>query len=100
MDKREILQRIIDDGGDCEALHARSQLYLCKTCPMSKLKQRPDGTYLSCYDSLITSGLDSETTINDGLLVEDIYLAKALELLQDIMIEDMLKGEPKSAEDS
>lgn len=100
MDKREILQQIIDDGGDCEALHARSLLYLCKTCPMSKLKQRPDGTYLSCWESLIVSeGIASATTTNDGLYAEDVYLAKALELLQDIMIEDMLKGEPPSAED-
>jgi hypothetical protein len=92
MDKREILQKIIDDGGDCEALHARTQFYLCKTCPMSRLKQRTDGTYLSCWDSLITSS--GESHLDDQKFAEDIYYAKALELLQDIIIEDMLTGDP------
>lgn len=97
MDKREILQKIIDDGGDCEALHARTQIYLCKTCPMAKLKQRPDGTYLSCWDSLI---IQDGTKPDDYRFAEEIYYAKALELLQDIIIEDMLKGDASATKDS
>jgi len=87
MDKREILQKIIDDGGDCEALHARSLLYLCKSCPLSKLKQRSDGTYLSCWDAIVVGE-------DDYRFAEELYLDKALEVLQDIMVEDMLRGEP------
>jgi hypothetical protein len=92
MDKREILQRIIDDGGDCEALHARSLFHLCKSCPLSKLKQRPDGTYLSCWDAIVIQGGDR--TLEDHRFAEELYLEKALEVLQDIMIEDMLRGDP------
>lgn len=91
MDKREILQRIIDDGGDCEALHARSLFHLCKSCPLSKLKQRPDGTYLSCWDAIVIS--EGQPGAEDHRFAEELYLDKALEVLQDIVVEDMLRGE-------
>jgi hypothetical protein len=61
---------------------------------MSKLKQRPDGTYLSCWESLIVT----EGNSGDDLYAEDIYLKKAIELLADIVIEDMLTEEPLAEE--
>jgi hypothetical protein len=53
---------------------------------MSKLKTRPDGTFLSCVDAV---------GVNDffgGFAhMEEKYLAKAIELLSDILIDDMLR---------
>lgn len=93
MNKYEILQNIINSGGDCEALHALTQIHLCRVCPMSKLQQRPDGTYLSCWASLIKNTFATETTEQYRDYTRKIYYEKAIELMQDILIEDMLKGE-------
>lgn len=97
MDKREILQRIIDDKGDCEALVARSLLHLCKTCPMSKLKTRPDGTYLGCWESLLGDLEQDNFNLKEGI-AHSVYLEKAIELLADIVMEDILEREPLAEE--
>jgi hypothetical protein len=94
MDKREILQKIIDAGGQCEQLEYQYPGSICKSCPLSRLKQRRDGTYLSCWESIVV--IDDNGQLNHGTegYAEDLYLAKALEVLQDIIIEDMLsRGE-------
>jgi len=86
MDKRDILQGIIDNGGNCTTLYKNDKT-TCQYCPMSKLKTRSDGTYLSCWDSL---GLSEAY----GGFSDEIYLEKAIELLSDIVMDDILRGTP------
>ena len=84
MDKRDILQNIIDNGGTCVALY-RNDKTICQYCPMSKLATRSDGTYLSCWDAL---GLQ----YTYGGHTDEIYFKKAVELLSDILMDDILRG--------
>jgi len=90
MDKRSILQSIIDHGGQCRFMYEDGK-YLagvtlaCHICPMNKLSQRADGTYRSCYDSLVTDPKKE---------ADPIYYYKAVELLSDILMDDILRGIP------
>lgn len=96
MDKRDILQRIIDNHGSCDWLGFEGNTApACAFCPLSKLKKRKDGTYMSCWDSLM-SPPPGEWIPAFGRYSksDDLYMDKAVELLQDILIEDMLTGEP------
>jgi len=95
MDKRHILQSIIDNDGMCKFMYADGKYiagftHACRICPMSKLSTRTDGTYLSCHDALIT---DPRVDPNP------VYKEKAIEILGDILMDDILRGTP-IAEDS
>jgi len=98
MDKRSILQSIIDNEGKCQVLYRDEdgKDSMCATCPMSKLAKRSDGTYLGCWDSLIykdyLNHLNPEDLPHGG--VDKIYLDKAVELLSDILMDDILRGIP------
>lgn len=88
MDKRDILQHIIDNNGVCRVLYS-GDYTMCTSCPMSRLSQRSDGTYLSCWDSLgLCSPFGEQKHINDT------YLNKAIEILGDILMDDILRGTP------
>ena len=44
-----ILNKIIENDGSCTQWASPS---VCKECPLSKLRQKEDGTYLSCVEAL------------------------------------------------
>lgn len=92
MDKRSILQSIIDNKGQCQVLYRFEDGTdaTCSHCPMSKLTTRQDGTYLGCWDSLIMVNPEDLTADEP----DEIYLEKAIELLSDILMDDILRGVP------
>lgn len=44
-----ILNKIIESQGSCTQWASKS---VCEKCPLSKLKKKEDGTYLSCVEAL------------------------------------------------
>lgn len=91
MDKRKILQNIIDNDGKCDWVFKWKDNDICAACPMSKLKMRPDGSgYFSCWDSLIYGRPEKHMSPE---LEGKIYKEKATELLVDIVMEDMILDE-------
>ncbi len=92
MDKCEILQQIIDNGGSCDFIDSMGISEVCKICPLSKLEQRPNGGYYSCWDSVI--GPENDMMLLQGIITpESLYAAKAEEILEDLEIEDILLGD-------
>jgi hypothetical protein len=53
----DILNKIIDNEGSCTQWASPS---VCKLCPLSKLKQKEDGTYLSCVEALGIENMTEE----------------------------------------
>lgn len=95
MDKREILQQIIDNNGSCDWIGysqgGTDKLHkACSICPLGKLKQRPDGSYYGCWEALVRDEANAAFKFLDA---DKLYLDKATEILQDILVEDMLTGE-------
>jgi hypothetical protein len=56
MDKMDILKRIISEGGNC----CWSRPSICAVCPLSKLKIKSNGSYMSCIESLGVQNLTEE----------------------------------------
>jgi len=79
MNKKDILQKIVYEG-NCNWSNSDT----CLSCPMSKLKKRSDGTYLSCYDAL-----GGDKLLPDQLDAE--YVDKASKLLADLLVEEILE---------
>jgi len=79
MDKKDILQKIIDKEGNC----CWSNPTICEQCPLSKLKKRKDGTYKSCAEVV---RIDGETEDDADARYKDI----AMRLLLDISVEEYL----------
>jgi hypothetical protein len=87
MDKRDILQSIIDHEGCCVHL-TDADISVCDRCPLSKLELRNDGSgYKSCYAVVVHKPAH---TVRE---LDSFYKKKAIEVLQDIVIEDMLRGD-------
>lgn len=81
MTPKDILKEVAKNG-TCEHI----KLADCKTCPMGKLKKRPDwNAWFSCYESICGSEhlTDQQQT--------ERYKAKASELLADMALEETLK---------
>lgn len=87
MQEKDILNKIIENKGKCDwllqHLYANVQSLPCSICPLSKIAKRKDGSYLSCYDSLIKSKQDIIDT-------DAIYLMTASHKLLDLEIEEEL----------
>lgn len=79
MNEKEILNKIVEEDGNC----CWSNESTCKNCPMSKLKQKPDGTYLSCIESIGIEFLSEEQA-------DAKYKAVAEKLLLNQAIDDLL----------
>lgn len=45
----DILKKIIDSEGSCTQWASKA---ICEVCPLSKLRQKENGTYLSCIEAL------------------------------------------------
>lgn len=80
MDGMKILQRIVEEDGSC----CWSNSEICSFCPISKLIQKPDGSYLSCVDAVNIKNLSEDES--------DIkYREVAIRLLLDETVEQILK---------
>ena len=53
----DILKKIIENEGSCTQWASTS---ICEQCPMSKLRQKPDGTYLTCVEALGIQDMSEE----------------------------------------
>jgi hypothetical protein len=80
----DILTKIIEDEGHC-GLWAKPDI--CKRCPMSMLKQKADGSYLSCIEALAAQDLSEEKA-------DALYKEAAIRLALNEAVDDLLIGEP------
>lgn len=78
-----ILHKIIESDGSC-TLWATSEI--CKQCPLSRLRKKEDGTYLSCIEALGAQDMTEEEA-------DARYKEVASRILLDEAIEEIL-GEP------
>lgn len=53
----DILNKIVENDGSCTQWASPS---VCKQCPLSKLRQKEDGTYLSCVEALGIENMTEE----------------------------------------
>lgn len=83
MDSMDILKKLVDSEGSC-TLWAKPSI--CKVCPLSKLKKKSDGTYLSCVEALGVEDLSEEQA-------DAKYKEVASRILIDKAVDDLL-GEP------
>lgn len=79
MDEKQILEKIIDEEGSC----CWATPKICEQCPLSKLKQRPDGTYLSCAEAI---KIDGDTEKDADARYKEI----ACRVLTDMSIEEYI----------
>lgn len=79
----DILKKIVDSEGSC-TLWAKPSV--CKLCPLSKLKKKSNGSYLSCVEALGVQDLTEEAA-------DAKYKEAASRILIDKAIDDLL-GEP------
>jgi hypothetical protein len=82
MDGMDILKRIVQEEGNC----CWSRPSICAQCPLSKLKKKPDGSYMSCIESIGIQDLTEEAA-------DARYKEIAVRLLLDEAIDDLLRGE-------
>ena len=80
----DILSKIIEEEGHC-GLWATPDV--CKRCPLSRLKQKVDGSWLSCVEALNATNANSEAE------ADALYKEVAVRLLLNKSIEDMLTNE-------
>jgi hypothetical protein len=83
MGNMDILKKIIENEGSCTQWASPS---ICKQCPLSKLRQKEDGTYLSCVEAL---GIQDMTEEEADARYEEV----ASRILLDEAIDNIL-GEP------
>lgn len=82
----DILKKIVDSEGSC-TLWAKPSV--CKLCPLSKLKKKSNGSYLSCVEALGVQDLTEEAA-------DAKYKEAASRILIDEAIDDLL-GEPDAS---
>ena len=82
MKPADILEKIVSENGSCDWADPNT---VCSNCPFSKLKQRPDGTYLSCLDALGVTNYKSRTA------QDELYLKAAKEYLISQNIDTLLE---------
>lgn len=87
MDKKAILKRIIEEQGNCDWIE-KVPVDICKLCPMAINK---DGTFTSCLYVVFGARFDPRNMVGSDL--HKAYRDKAIELLENLEIEDMLRGE-------
>lgn len=75
-----ILKKIIESDGSCTQWAKPS---ICKLCPLSKLKKKEDGNYLSCVEALNIDNMSEEEA-------DARYKEVATRLLLDEAIDEIL----------
>lgn len=79
----DILSKIIEEEGHC-GLWAKPDI--CRRCPMSRLKQKADGSWLSCIEALGAENLSEEQA--DALYKEAAMRLALDEAVDDLLVED------------
>lgn len=82
-----ILSKIIEEEGSCTGW---ANPTVCAACPLSRLKQKPDGSYLSCIEALGVQDMTEEEA-------DARYKEVATRLLLDEAIEDILSEDPNGS---
>lgn len=82
-----ILNKIIENDGSCTQWASPS---ICKLCPLSTLRKKEDGTYLSCVEAL---GIDNMTEEEADARYKEV----AERILLDEAIDEIL-GEPDGSQ--
>lgn len=83
----DILKKIIEADGSCTQWAGPA---ICKQCPLSKLRQKPNGTFYSCVEALGVQEMTEEES-------DARYKNVAIRMLLDEAIDEIL-GEPDVAE--
>lgn len=78
----KILNKIIENEGSCTQW-ASSEI--CSLCPLSKLRKKEDGTYLSCIEALGAQDMTEEEA-------DSRYKEVASRMLLDEAIDEILGG--------
>jgi hypothetical protein len=81
MNGMDILKKIVEQEGNC----CWSRPAICKLCPLSKLKTKPDGSLMSCIESLGVQDLTEEQA-------DARYKDVAVRMLLDETIDQILGG--------
>lgn len=72
-----ILNKIIENEGSCTQWAGPA---VCRQCPMSKLRKKEDGTYLSCVEALgIENMTEEEADARYKEVAERILLDEAID---------------------
>lgn len=82
MDSIDILKKIIEEDGNC----CWSSPSICANCPLSKLKKKSDGSYMSCIESIGIQDLTEEAA-------DARYKDIAIRILLDQTVDDILRKE-------
>jgi len=86
-DMSSILNKIIEAEGSCTQWASPS---VCKECPLSKLRQKSNGNYLSCIEALGVQEMTEEEA-------DARYKEVAIRILLDEAIDEIL-GESNVSE--
>ena len=81
MKKMDILNKLVESDGNCDKWAKPS---ICRKCPLSKLKKKPSGDYLSCIEAIGAESLATEEEMNLR------YKEVASRILLDETIDDIL----------
>lgn len=82
----DILKKIVDSEGSCTKWAKPS---ICLKCPLSKLRKKPNGDWLSCIESLRVEELTE-------VEADAKYKEVASRILIDEAVDDLL-GEPNGS---
>lgn len=84
MDNKRILQKIIQEQGNCSWVEHYPDHYVCENCPLAKLATSR-GQYLSCYEMIVNKiGLTQKA--------QDILYKKAAEeALFNITLDEIIQ---------
>ena len=80
MKEKDILQKIIDEEGNC----CWAKPDICEQCPLSKLKKRDDGSYYSCVEAVRAEDIETEEDMDAR------YKEIATRILLDMSVEEFL----------
>ena len=78
-----ILNKIIEEDGSCTRW---ANPTVCAQCPLSKLKKKPNGDYLSCIEALGAENLTEEEA--DAKYKEVASRILLDEAIDDLLVED------------
>lgn len=82
MDGESTLKRIIEEEGSC----CWSKPSICANCPMSKLKQKKNGSWMSCIEALGVEDMTEEQA-------DARYKEIAIRMLLDETIDNLLRDD-------
>lgn len=78
MDRMDILKKIISEGGNC----CWSRPSICAACPLSQLKVKSNGSFMSCLDAVEVQNLTEEEADAKYLKVAtDILLSETIDAI-------------------